>query len=356
VQERDPVTIAVVGCGAAAELYHAPALRTLAGEGLVRVDALVDPSAERTAALAASFPTATRVATLHAALERRVDLVLVASPARFHADQAIMALEAGAAVLCEKPMATSVAEGEAMCAAASAARRPLAVGLCRRFLPAARALRELVAAGALGRVTSATVTEGGLFRWPARSASFFDRAAGGGGVLIDVGVHVLDLLAWWLGASELVRYADDAMGGVEATCELELRWPGGASAFVRLSRDVELPNRVELRCERGGIVWDADAVDRLAIRPGGDGLALDASVHISDAADPYRFEDAFADQLRNVAAAARGDAPLVVPASEALASLRLVETCYRERELLDMPWLSPEEVVRARAAARWSRR
>jgi predicted dehydrogenase len=65
--------------------------------------------------------------------------------------------------------------------------------------------------------------EGGQFDWPVRSTGYFTRAQSGGGVLQDIGTHVLDLLAWWFGEPEALLYEDDAMGGVEANCRIRVR-------------------------------------------------------------------------------------------------------------------------------------
>jgi predicted dehydrogenase len=99
-------------------------------------------------------------------------------------------------------MALNVAEGEAMVKAASESQRILAIGLVRRFMPAAQAIHSIVSQKLLGDVKSFYFSEGRVFRWPVQSASYFRD----NGVLRDIGVHVLDLLIHWFGEPEEIIY------------------------------------------------------------------------------------------------------------------------------------------------------
>jgi len=349
-----PVSVALIGCGAVASGYYAPALAALEREGALRVSALLDPDGRNVDALRVRFPAAAAVDDVAALVARPVELAIVASPPRFHAEQTIAALRAGVAVLCEKPMATTVAEGEAMIAAAHASGRVLAVGFYRRFLPAARTIRDLLRSGRLGTVRRFHCAEGGTFRWPARSASFFERGAGGG-VLADVGVHVLDLLGWWLGRPANVTYEDDAMGGVEANCRIQLDYAEGFSGEVRLSRDTAQPNRWVIECSDGWVAWHVHDGERIEIGVGGVELGFDATLRtIVDAGVGRRlgaagdgFARSFVAQLRHVVTAIRRGVPALVSGSEGLESLRVIDECYRHRTLMSMPWLGTAELARA---------
>jgi predicted dehydrogenase len=169
-----------------------------------------------------------------------------------------------------------------------------------------------------------------------------------GGILLDLGVHVLDLLAWWFPHLRFVAYEDDAMGGSEATavaaCEV-----GRAPIVVKLSRDWPMPARYDLQFEHGRVVWDGvdPGVAQLeyTLPDGGD-------VCLSAAGTPARtWDECFRAQLENVIAAARGESPVAVSGADALASLSLVERCYRERTLLASPWFTEHEMNAARDVA-----
>ena len=337
--------VAVIGCGAAVERLHAPALSSLAGDGELEIVALCDPDATRLAAVAAQFPRAAALPSLEGVTATCPDLAVVASPAGLHAAHSITLLDAGVHVLCEKPIAATTIDAERMVEAAARARRVLAVGLIRRFFPSTRLVHDLIASGRFGALESATVLETGGFHWPFRTTSAFVPQLTPGGILLDLGVHVLDLLAWWFPRLRVVAYEDDAMGGSEATavatCEA-----GRAPIVVKLSRDWPMSGAYDLRFEHGRILWDG--VDTVATRleytlpDGGD-------VHLAAAATPARtWDECFRAQLENVVGAVRGESPLAVSGVDALASLSLIDRCYRERTLLVSPWFTDAEMHAAR--------
>jgi len=178
--------------------------------------------------------------------------------------------------------------------------------------------------------------EGGPFRWPLRSAAYFDRETSGGGVLADLGPHLLDLLAWWLGPLSLRRASDDAMGGVEANALLELA-AGRVEGRIRLSRDWQRPNEIRIVTERGLIRWSADDLATVDIvRKDG------RTERISEGGSGEReFLDCFEAQLTAVLDHLDGIESAVVPVSDEVPVVGLVEEAYARRVRMPMPWLAP---------------
>src|SRR3954451_19230066 len=132
-----PIRTTVVGCGAVAQKLYRKPLKKLEGQGVLQVVALVDRNLGHARALHEAFPRATVHEDQARALEEgRAELTLVLSPARFHAEQSILALRHRSHVLCEKPMAPTESQCDEMIVAAKESRRVLAVGMVRRFLPA----------------------------------------------------------------------------------------------------------------------------------------------------------------------------------------------------------------------------
>ena len=351
------IPVVLVGCGAISRFFYAPALTALAVPEALRVVALVDPAEENLVHVAEAFPEARKFRSIEEVEIGSSHLVIVASPPRFHARQSIHALGRGAAVLCEKPMAASLEDAEAMAAAAT--EGILAVGLYRRFFPACEAIRGIVQKQTLGRLKSFQVQEGGPFSWQAASESFFRRASTPGGVLYDTGVHTLDLLLWWLGEPDDFFYEDDAMGGLEANCRLALEYADGCHGEVRLSRDWKTENRYTFFFERGFVRWTVNEADRLEICVDGMPASIRGElVPVSQTGDRLvehgharTNPQSFIEQIRNVAAAMRGEEKLRVPAAEGLRSLRLIEQCYRKRSLMEMPWLTLAEAEEGRRLA-----
>lgn len=349
-----PRRVILVGCGAVARQFYVPALRTLQNAGLLRVAAVVDPSVSARELVARAFPRAGQAAALEQTTAPAGTLAIIASPPGFHAAQTIAAVERGWHVLCEKPMASTVAECEEMVAAARRQDRLLAVGLYKRFFPSSRYLQVLCRDWLLGPLLHYTIKEGGPFRWPA-GPSFFDRSQTRGGVLFDIGVHVFDLLGWWLGEPADLRYADDAMGGLETNAFAQLDYANGAQGRVHLSRDWATAQQYRFVFERGVVSWKVNDANGLTVQLTGAPASLNA-VLMTPLPEPVRLAapgdlptnaQCFLLQLCNVLAAIAGDEPLAVPGEEGLRSLRWIEHCYTNRRLIDQPWLAPAEAAHA---------
>lgn len=349
------VSIGIAGCGAITETYYAPALRSIEAAGLAKVVSLFDPSADRLNVVGELLPGARRHNSFDQLIEAKPELAIIASPPKFHAAQSIAMLQAGSLVLCEKPMATTVAEAEEMLKAARHNR--LAVGLFRRFFPAAQLIRDYISAETLGKPIDFEFTEGGAFNWPAQSASFFQKSSAHGGVFFDLGVHLLDLALWWLGEPDAIDYQDDAMGGLEINSVLRLDYANGLKGVVHLSHDWDLPNRYLIHCERGWLAWrvgEANQVE-IGVNSAGEGLALHGHVHPSHrtqlSTPGANYPESFVLQLLNCINAITSNESLHVPGEEGIRSLRLIERCYQDRKLLLSPWFNEDETRRARALA-----
>lgn len=327
------LSIAIAGCGAVTREYYLPAL--LSRREKLSLLGVHDRDAASMTGVARHVPEARCVDSFEALAALGADLVIVASPPSVHAEQAIAALRAGSHVLCEKPMALGLDAATVMVNAAQAAGRLLAVNMARRHLPATRIVEQLIATGGLGALQTIRAFEGGPFRWPIRDQSYFSQAVSGGGILADIGTHLVDLLSVWFEAPIFVSYEDDAMGGVEVNARLHLQCQG-VPAVLRLSRDWERPNAVELVFERGTICWRAEDVTGVELRLKDGGRPM----RVEDKA-AFTFEEAFGAQIDAMAEALAGGPARLCTAQEALPTVALIERAYRERRLMAMPWLQP---------------
>jgi predicted dehydrogenase len=314
--------VAVIGCGAVSEQCHLPALLPRVGRDGIW---LVDPDAGRRARLAKRFGRAAQTAATPAEIAGSVDAAIVAVPNDLHAAVAGELLDAGLPVLCEKPLARTLAEAEAL------ARRDgvLVAAHVRRHFPSVALVAEVLAAGELGAPLRFDLEEGSPFGWSSASAYWLDRRRAGGGVLVDIGSHVLDLVRHWLGELRIERYADDAHGGVEANARVELS-AGGIDGTVELSRTRALRGTIRITCERGvleaptGHSGDVRAGERVvAVPPTTDG----------------GYGDAFGAQIDDFLRAAGGAEP-TVPAADGVAAIRAIDGCYALREPLPEPWVT----------------
>lgn len=344
---RSPVPVVLVGCGAVSQLFYRPALHALEQAGLLRVAALVDPAEAARKTVHRDFPAALSVAALTELPAMSGALAIIASPPRFHCAQAETAFQAGFDVLCEKPLAANSAEGARMVGAAQSSGRLLAAGHYKRFFPAHRALQQLIAKKTFGTLRRVEITEGGKFSWPALTDSFFRKEQTPGGVLLDIGVHVLDLLLWWLGEPTTFTYADDAMGGLEANCLFVGEFAGGTRATVQLSRDWPTANCYVFHFERAVLHCRVNASNQLELTF--DGVPFTFAAELRDPLPPMPTSataaletnpQAFIAQLADVCAAVSAARAPFVSGVDGLRALRLIEQCYAARQPLSQPWLT----------------
>ena len=178
-------------------------MEAMLATGGLEAAAIADPSAEMRDAALALAPDARIVDGLDAMLAMRLDGVVIATPSALHAEQSIRALEAGAAVFCQKPLGRDAAEARAVVAAAQAADRLLSVDFSYRFTQGMAAIAALVREGALGRVQAIDLVFHNAYGpdkpW------FYNRAQSGGGCVMDLGVHLVDLALWAMDFPKLAQ-------------------------------------------------------------------------------------------------------------------------------------------------------
>ena len=156
--------------------------------------AICDPNPEMTQQAKALAPLALEVDSLEAMLALDLDAVVIATPSALHAGQCIHAFNHGLPVFCQKPLGRNAAEVQAVLDAAWRADRLLGVDLSYRHTAAMQAIRERVRRGDLGQVFAADL----IFHnaYGPGAGWFWDPKLSGGGCLIDLGVHLVDLALW----------------------------------------------------------------------------------------------------------------------------------------------------------------
>ena len=166
----------------------------------VSVVAVADPDTQRLNNVATEFNITGRYADLGDLLAaEKPDVVSICTPNKFHKALTLQALAAGCHVLCEKPMALSAAEGREMTRAAAAAGKRLMINFSYRFSAASQGLKAQVDAGVFGDFYFGRSVWHRRRGMPGFGGWFGQRALAGGGPLIDLGVHRLDLALWLMG-------------------------------------------------------------------------------------------------------------------------------------------------------------
>jgi len=190
--------VGVVGIGFIANLKHLPSLVHLADR--VEVVALCDTEIARAEAAKTEYGLAAAAVTTEyrdLVNNPEIDVIHVCTPNNSHREITVAALEAGKHVLCEKPMAITGEDARAMVEAAQRAGRKLTVGYQNRFRGDAQFVRAAVDEGRLGEIyvgRAYAVRRRGVPTW----GVFRDKEKQGGGPLIDLGGHALDLTLWYM--------------------------------------------------------------------------------------------------------------------------------------------------------------
>lgn len=335
------VRLGIVGCGAVTQQYHLPASRFVPS---VEIAALTDKNEELAKRLSREFKIPYFCSDYHEAFDL-VDGVLIALPHYLHASATIDFLRRGIPVLCEKPMATSSDEAKEMLGTSQKYNTPLAAGFMRRFYKSSRQVRRIVSAKILGKIRYIDFEEGSVYRWQTASGFYFDKKAAGGGVLMDTGAHTLDLLLWWFSTNiSHIEYKDDNLGGIEANCALRLVMNRENSSFpgrIELSRERNLRNSYKIFGTKGWLEYfpgDWEHI-KLHLTENNDG-----SFERSKSKESHRYTTNvltyFAAQLHDFGRVVAGEKDPYVDGNLAYWAIRLMETCYRNRKDLEMPWIT----------------
>jgi predicted dehydrogenase len=328
-----PFRIGIVGAGMITEGSHAP--QTLATPMAV-LAALVDPVKERAQRLAASYGIRPLIAADLDDVLPALDGAIIATPNYTHCELALRCLEAGVAVLVEKPLATSVVEGERIAEAARRARRVAAVGYSTRFYANVSLMGKLIERryfGAIRRFVYQFGTPGG---WAPLSSYNLSREKTGGGVLVVTGTHFLDRMLAWFGYPAEISFEDDSDGGPEANCVARFRFDLGSDPCegeARFSKTMALRAGLVMDTERGIVTLLEGPHAPILLRPHDE---PDVEVVVGEPrALPERPEkDNFQLQVEDFIRACRSGCRPLVPAERGTESLQLIEALYACRRPL----------------------
>jgi predicted dehydrogenase len=178
-------------------------MEAVAKSGLAELAAIADASRDMAARAGAIAPKAAVKLSLAELLELNLDGVVIATPSACHAEQTIAALESGLAVFCQKPLARTGDETRSVVGAARRSDRLLGVDLSYRQITGVRQIRELIRTGDLGQVYAVEMSFHNAYG--PDKAWFYDAKLSGGGCVIDLGTHLIDLVLWMLDFPEVLN-------------------------------------------------------------------------------------------------------------------------------------------------------
>ena len=201
-------TVAVIGCGRISDTAHFPALSKLDD---VRIKYACDLIIEKAIAKKEKYPKIENVIEDYkiALNDPEVDAVFVLTPNYAHYEITMDALKAGKHVFCEKPITVNYALSKEMADEAEKQGKILNIGVCNRYNKSVEMLEELVREGRFGNIYHVYCSFRSFRSIPGLGGAFTTKAQSGGGVLIDWGVHFLDLILYILGGAKIVNVTCD---------------------------------------------------------------------------------------------------------------------------------------------------
>lgn len=313
--------IALVGCGAIAHQYHLTALANRRHDfDKVWV---IDPS-DMARQIACSIVAAEQSAAL-ADVADDLQFVIVASPNKNHFTAAREALSRGAHVLIEKPFVIWPDEGRELVKLAAERHRIIAVNQTRRFFPRTQELRRHISASEFGALKRIVHNEGAKLNWPFLSGAAFAKGSQRTGVIMDMGIHILDFYQYLLDPTWVYGSAiHDGFKGPEGLAELRLE-ANDAPVSIRLSRYQKQENIAHLDFENARVhinIWEKNAYSVTSKSGGGNRRFVVQSPPVDNAFLSDRI-------LSNFVAAATGQEKAICEATSSLPVINILDEIYR---------------------------
>lgn len=326
--------VGIAGAGVIGKI-HARALGQVAG---ARLRAVADPVEVAGRALAETTGVRWHARYESMLAQPDVDVVILGTPSGLHAEQTILAAQAGKHVITEKPMATTRSAVDQMIAAANDAGVTLAVIFQYRFSRETLLLKRAIEAGLLGR----PILGNAFVHWR-RTPEYYAASGGwrgtwaldGGGALMNQSIHTIDLLQWFIGpatgvsgfatalthtietedtACAAVSFANGALGVIQGTTSSDRDWPTRVEIVGTAGRAVLENTRIAL--------WESQ-------QPLSDALLTADDVALTSGWRPDEpFGDAHARQLRAILHALNDGFPAPVPGDEARKAVEIILAIY----------------------------
>lgn len=340
----DKVKIGVIGTGNISNLHMAGYNRL----ENVEVIAACDINKERVKKFAETYHIANTFTDYHELLKmKEIDAVSITAWNNVHAPASIAALKAGKHVLCEKPLALNAEQALKMVEISKESGKILMVGFCRRFGENAAALKEMIEKGDLGQIYYAKT--GCLRRWGNPGGWFSDRSKSGGGPVIDLGVHMIDLVRYLSGKPRAVSVMASTFDHMGMRTEVRGITKYNSADYSEYN-DVEDCATALIRFENGmTLFFETSWVqnikeDSLYLELFGDkaGARMEPAFEIYESkynylrdtkpilnAEGSAFEHNFIEEIKHFINCITGGAVCLNPAEDGLELMRIIDAIYQ---------------------------
>lgn len=322
--------IAVIGLGGIAQLVHLPILSKLVN---VQIAAVVDRNKNQLNSVGDIFKIENRYTDHKEMLDKEdIDAVIIATPTNTHLEIALDCLKASKHILIEKPIARSVSEAKQINTASKKYKKQVMVGMNLRYRPDAMLMKSLVNSGELGDIFY--IRCGWLRKQSNEQKWFINKSQSGGGVIIDLGILILDLALWILNdkkmktvsvqkfnhntkdvedsAIGLVRFDDDRVISFEVSWGLHSEWDKFHLAAFGTEGTAHLnPLRAYKRMESSHIDYTvANQTNQTNL-----------------------FKKSYENELKHFIGVVRENTPVISTGDDAVSLMILLEALYKSAKL-----------------------
>ena len=322
--------VGVIGGGSIARVGHVPGY---AAEPDYELVAIADPNPDSLAKMRENFSFTREYADYREMLKQeQLDLVSICLPNKFHADAAIAAMAAGADIILEKPVALTEAEGAAIAAASRQYQKQIAVCFSYRFSALVQAAKAAVEAGEIGNLYMIRVRfahQGPIPGW-ATTDWFYDPELAGGGAVLDMGIHAIDLVRHLAGEiTEVSAFAGTLRKPIKLEDNLVaiFRLAGPCFGYIESGWTSAAGfNGIELMGDKGEITVNYSTnqatVTTGTIHPDGT-TAMTTRIIAENGESPWKI------QMREFLAAYRDGRPLAPTIDDGVTALKIALAAYQ---------------------------
>jgi predicted dehydrogenase len=270
----------------------------------------------------------------------KVDATIIALPHSLNARVSEEFLTSGIPILVEKPMAVTAEDAKRLVAVGEQAKTSLTVGYTRRCGYGVDFLRRALREKAIGTIVGFSVEDGYPFDWQSAGAEFRLDKTAGGGVLLDIGCHVLDMILFWFGGATIVSAMHDSFGGIEVNALATLETQEGVRGTVELSWERSLRNSAIIVGTKGRL--EVEWYRNLARAYLGDSVIQGTVAPEECRGAAQDFDMMFVKQLREWSKSLRGESRenVLATAADAQSVLELVETWRDHGKAWEPEWSS----------------
>lgn len=322
--------VAVIGLGGVAQVVHLPILSKLMN---VQISAVADRNKNQLNSVGDKFKIEKRYTDHKEMLDKEeIEAVIIATPTNTHLEIALDCLKANKHILIEKPIARNVAEAKQINAASKKYKKQVMVGMNLRYRPDAMLMKSLINSGELGDIFY--IRCGWLRKQSSEQKWFINKSQSGGGVIIDLGILILDLALWILNdkkmksvsvqkfnhntkdvedsAIGLVRFEDDRIISFEVSWGLHSEWDKFHLAAFGTEGTAHLnPLRAYKRMESSHIDYT-----------------------VTNQVNPTNlFKKSYENELKHFIGVVRENNPVISTGDDAVFLMNLLEALYKSAKL-----------------------